>query len=61
MAKNLTEEKFEEWKSNEFEHVAADCSKIKGKIARMEGIMWVLVPLIIGILSGLVHLIRNGL
>ena len=42
--KYLTEEKFETWKGNDFKHFA-------DKIIRIEGILWVLAPLAIAILT----------
>ena len=40
--KYLTEETFNKWKDNEFAHFVR-------RVVRMEGMMWVLVPLLIGI------------
>jgi len=53
MRKYLTEDKFDEWKDNAFAHVVK-------KVARMEGILWILVPLSIAILAAIVHVLRNG-
>ncbi len=61
MRKYLTEEKFEEWKSNDFQHVSKACSSMAKKMARMEGVVWVLVPLLIAILAMIVHILKNGI
>lgn len=61
MRKYLTEEKFDEWKGNEFKHVSEACSSISKKMARMEGVVWILVPLTIAILAMLVHILKNGI
>ena len=50
--KYLTEENFEKWKSNDFHHVCK-------KIARMDGILWVLAPLTIAILTMLAVLLSR--
>ena len=42
--KYLTEEKFEEWEKNDFYHLVK-------KVIHIEGILWVLVPLVITILG----------
>ena len=42
--KYLTEEKFEEWEKNDFTHLVK-------KVIHIEGILWVLVPLVITILG----------
>ena len=42
--KYLTEERFEEWKKNDFYHLVK-------KVIHIEGILWVLVPLTITILG----------
>jgi len=59
--KYLTEEKFEEWKSNDFQHVSETCFRISKKVARMEGVVWILVPLTIAILAMIVHILKNGI
>ena len=51
--KYLTEEKFDEWKGNDFRHFT-------NKIIRMEGILWVLAPLVIAILVVVISISRNG-
>ena len=61
MRKYLTEEKFDEWKGNEFLHVSKACSSISKKVARMEGVIWILVPLSIAILAMIVHMLKNGI
>lgn len=53
MRKYLTEEKFEQWKGNEFWHVAK-------KVARTEGMLRVIIPLTIAILTLTVIILRNG-
>jgi len=42
--KYLKEETFEQWKGNDFKHFTH-------KVMRMEGILWVLAPLAIAILT----------
>lgn len=51
--KYLTEEKFEQWKTNEFIHLVK-------KVARTEGILWVIAPLVIAILAIVVFILKNG-
>ena len=51
--KYLTEEKFETWKGNDFRHFT-------NKIIRMEGILWVLAPVVIAILVIVVSILQNG-
>lgn len=60
MKKYLTEERFEEWKGNEFKHVSDACCSMVKKIARMEGVIWILVPLTIAILTIIIYILRNG-
>ena len=58
--KYLTEEKFEEWKGNDFKHVSDACYGMIKKLARMEGVVWVLAPLAIAILTIVIVMVRNG-
>ena len=60
MKKYLTEEEFNKWKGNEFKHVSDACFSMVRKMARTEGILWILVPLTIAILALIVHILRNG-
>ena len=61
MPKYLTEEEFNKWKGNEFKHVATACFSIVKKMARMEGVLYILVPLTIAVLAMLVYILKNGI
>ena len=60
MPRNLTEEKFEIWKGNEFYHLVETCNKIGRRIARIDGILWVVVPLLVALLILSVEILKNG-
>ena len=47
----LTEKRFNEWKDNDYKHLVQMSHKFGKRLARVEGILWIAVPLLIAILT----------
>ena len=56
----LTKKEFEKFKTNDFKHLYDKCVRMFGKISRIEGILYVLVPLMIATLILTIEVLKNG-